>query len=126
MRRPSDRSELWRAWREHVAPLREGERRKRWRFNPNDPQCGRYQAKRGGQWVAVQIDIAPPEVDENGELLADEQFVAWVGEEKFEGERVFDIWARCCQRPITDEEWRRLMKLAPIVEGSDLTRTVIT
>lgn len=116
MRRPSDRAQLWERWRRRVA----GDRALT--INVDAPECGRYMAKRRGQWTAVQIDIE--QEIEDGELVSDERFVAWLGEDKFTDEhKVHDIWLRCSGRPISDEEYRRLMKMPKI---SDLTRSVIT
>lgn len=118
MRRPSDRAELWRRWRERLA----GVRRRAW--SPDEIECGRYMAKRGGQWQAVQIDIAREIDSETGELLGDERFVAWVGVDKFEEfERVVDIWARCGSRPVSDEEYKRLLHMPAI---TSLTTNVVT
>lgn len=115
MRRPSDRAALWQWWRDALA-RKPGLRR------PIEPQCGRYQAKRRGQWVAVQIDVVST-IDENGELIEDETLSAWVQGERFdEPDKVEAIWL-ACKNPITDEEFRRIAN-TPRVD--DLTRSVVT
>lgn len=123
MRRPSDRAQLWARWRERLDQRRAGDMRARdWPFD--EPQCGRYQSKRHGQHVAVQIDIEQEIDPETGELLEPERLVAFVQGERFDDfECVVSIWQRCGAKPITDEEFRRLLNL-PRIES--LGRTVIT
>ena len=71
----------------------------------------------------MQIDLTPGETDDDGELISDEALVAFIGTEKFTGERVFSIWEKCGDKPINDIEFRRLAGLPAQV---DLTRDVIT
>jgi len=119
VRRPSDRAALWRRYRARIGGARLS-------WSPEEIECGRYKAKRRGQFVAVQIDIEG-EVDDDGELISDERFVAFIytahTTNKVEGEKVFDVWSRCGGRPITDEEFRTL---AGLPSGIDLRRDVIT
>lgn len=116
MRQPSDRRALWAKWEARIAgdPVA---------FDPQEPECGQFKAKRRGQWAAVQIDIERDIDPDTGELEGDERIVAFVNGEKFTGEKVYDIWLRCCMRPISTPEFRRLMNLP---ERIDLTRSVIT
>lgn len=111
MRKPSDRAELWRRWRERLT----GVRPRAWAFD--QVECGRYRGKRRGQWVAVQIDIEQEIDPDTGELLAPESYVAFVNGERFDDfERVVTIWERCGAYPIDDDQFRRLSNL-PRVEN---------
>lgn len=116
MRRPTDRTLAWANWRQRLAGVRLP-------VTPGDPQCGFYRAKRHGNWAGVQIDIVAEVDEETGELLGDERFVAFVGADAFYDRNYVDeIWLRCCDKPISETEFERLLK-APKV--NDLSREVI-
>lgn len=122
MRRPSDRNALFQRWRERLARIRPRE----WPFE--QPQCGRYSAKRNGQLAAVQIDIDQEIDPETGELLADERFFAVIIQaeqmERIEDDlKVMAVWQRCGASPITDEEFKRISRMPLKI---DLTRDVVT
>lgn len=121
MRAPSDRSALWARWRDRVAPENAG---RKFEISESDIDCGLYAAKRGGQLVAVQIDVEQIIDDDSGELIEEEKLVAWINGERFdEPSRVADIWLRCAKRPLTLTEFKRVSALP---SGINLQRDVIT
>ncbi len=113
MRRPSDRAAMWEHWRRRVA----GERL------PIDatPQLGLYRAKRKGQFVGVQIDLMQP-LDENGFLAEPEYFAAFIGDDAFYHDKVDEIWLRCADAPISEEEFARLSNMPRV---TDLSREFV-
>lgn len=116
LRRPTERAAAWANWQARIDGARVGH------AITNDVQCGWYRAKRDGQYVAVQIDLIS-ETDDDGFLLAEERFVAFVGRDHFyELAKIEAIWLRCCGNPITEAEAERLLN-APRVR--DLSREVI-
>lgn len=115
MRKPSDRHALWDHWRRRVAgevlPI-----------SADEIQCGFYRAKRFGQFVGVQIDIVGATDPDTGELIEQERFAAFIGQDQFFGAHVEDIWLRCGGSPISEQEFERLERMPAV---SDLTRAVI-
>jgi len=113
LRRPSDRDAAWEHWRRRLA----GERL------PIDaaPQLGLYRAKRKGQHVGVQIDLLQI-TDEDGLLTEPETLAAFIGTDAFVGERVDEIWLRCANSPITEEEFQRLANMPRV---TDLSREFV-
>jgi hypothetical protein len=78
--------------------------------------------KRQGQHVGVQIDLLQI-TDEDGFLTEPETLAAFIGNETFFGERVDEIWLRCADAPITEEEFERLAKMPTV---TDLSREFVT
>lgn len=113
LRRPSDRDAQWERWRRRIA----GERV----AIDHEPQLGLYRAKRKGQFVGVQIDLMQM-LDEDGCLTEPEFLAAFIGNESFYGERVDEIWLRCADSPITEEEFERLAKMPAV---TDLSREFV-
>jgi len=113
MRRPSDRHAAWEHWRRRIA----GERLP----IDHEVQLGLYRAKRRGNFVAVQIDLLQI-TDEDGCLTEPETLAAFIGNETLYGERVDDIWLRCADAPITEEEFQRLQKMPHV---TDLSREFV-
>lgn len=113
MRVPTDRAAAWAPWRRMLAGERVGV--------TDTPLCGWWKAKRFGRYVAVQIDIES-DCDDEGALVSDERVVAWIGDERFDGDAVCDIWIRCAAHPLSEAEFERLRRM-PVI--ADLSRQVI-
>jgi hypothetical protein len=110
MRTPTDRAAAWAEWRERLAGARVA--------LTMEPRCGLYRAKRGGRWVAVQIDLLQV-TGEDGDLLEDECFVAW---ETGRPVDPWEAWSFCAANPVSARDYERI-KAAPAV--FDLSRQVV-
>jgi hypothetical protein len=115
VRKPTDRIVAWAHWRDRIAGIPCA-------ITPDDPKPGFYRAKRRGRHVGVQIDLVAETDPDTGELIAEERIAAFIEDDIFFGEHVFDVWLRCGGQPITEAEFERLQRMP---EVSDLTRGVI-
>ena len=76
---------------------------------PDEPQAGFYKTKmvRGGPWVPVRLWYGEPLDPETGERLdRSPRWQCLVGQDWRDP---FATWPRCCDRPISADEYRFLI-----------------
>ena len=112
MRVPSTLREKWGWWEAAIEgqdlPIHEGE-----------PQAGFYKVRKFpyGEWprgpyVPARVWWEPPEIDELGELIADERCRA-----EIDGKEInpWNSWTWIARRPVPLEEWQWLVALSPLL-----------
>lgn len=116
-RRPTPREPMYTWWRAALAAmdgyysLREAQRAGEDipHFSEGSPQAGFFKVKFGRDKPFVPCRIYVEQlVGPDGELLSDEKMICEVGDD-FADPR--DYWLRACDRPITEQEYRHMMRV---------------
>lgn len=115
MRRPTPKAAQAAHWRARL-------RGERVPLHEDEPQCGLYAIRfSSGELVPVRISLISP-VNKNGELVGDEIMVAVISEtmEIRKTHGLNRVWLDCAKRPISKEEYDRLLSATGRFAGSTI------